>query len=277
MTEPKEDEKPVIEQKAPEETKTNKKLPKKSHKKRNIIITLTILVLLLFTPILVAGYYGFVPILSTIMGASRAKDLGVTYSQQDYANYLAKTKTDLQNFADAPDNPEKPGKKIVFANPIDDQNITLTQEELTAAINESEWVWMPISSTQVKITDGTVEISGNLELDNIANFIGFIGGVGYSQGDVDKAVGWAKKFINNAPIYIKAQGSVTDNQLSLYVEQVTIGRYKVPQNIAQTVLASGTESAINRTPGLNAKSAVLTNDGLVFSGSHPTTIYVKTR
>lgn len=277
MGEVKEDNAATEEQAKKEQSQNEPKKPKKSHKKRNIIIALAaIFVLFIITPVMVAGYYGFVPILSTIMGARQAKDLGVTYTQQDYVNYLAKTKTDLQNFADAPDNPEKPGKKVVFANPREETDLNLTQEELTAAINESEWVWMPISGAQVKLTDGTVEISGNLQLDNIASFINFIGGVGYSQDDVDRAVGWAKSLINDAPVYIKAQGSVENNQLNLNVEQVTVGRYTIPNNIAQTALASGTQSAISRTPGLDAKSAILNDGALVFTGSHPTTIYVKT-
>jgi hypothetical protein len=250
---------------------------KKSHKKRNILIAVGIVFLLIFTtPIFIAGYFGFVPILSTIMGANNAKDLGVTYTQQDYVNYLAKTKTNLQNFSDAPANPDNPSKKIVFANPIDVTDMNTTQEELTAAINESEWSWMPIDNAQVKLSNGTVEISGNLKLDNIANFISFIGGVGYSQQDIDTAVGWAKRLLNNAPIYIKADGSVNNNQLTLSVQEVKVGRYTVPNDIAQTVLSTGTQNAISRTPGLYAKEANIIDGGLVFTGSHPTTIYVKT-
>lgn len=251
---------------------------KKSHTVRNILIGLGIgAVLFLVVPLLIAGYFGLVPGLSSLMGANKAKDLGVTYTPADYQTFLAKTQTTMQDFANAPANPEKPGKKVVFANPVTVADQTVTQEELTAAINESGWLWMPIDNTQVKLTDGTVEISGNLQLDYIVQFISFIGGVGYGQAEIDQAISWGKKLVNNAPIYIKANGSVVNNQLQLAVQEVQIGRYNVPVDIAQTVLSVGTQSAINNTPHLEAQSAQLTNGAIVFTGTHPSTIYVKTQ
>lgn len=267
--------------KTAEKPEENNSIPKKTPKKhtaRNIFIGLFIALILLITgPVLIAGYFGLVPGLSTLMGVNKPKDLNVTYTQADYQSFLAKTKTNLQDFANAPANPEKPNKKVVFADPVTANNVPISQEELTAAINESGWVWMPIDNAQVKISDGIVEMSGNLKLDNIANFVGFIGGVGYSQSDIDTAVSWAKRFINNSPIYIKANGSVTNNQLQLTVQEFKIGRYNVPADIAQTVLQAGTQSAIKNTPLLSAQSATLTNGALVFTGTHPSTIYVKTQ
>ncbi len=251
---------------------------KKSHTLRNILIGLGIgAVLFLVVPLLIAGYFGLVPGLSSLMGANKPKNLGITYTPADYQAFLAKTQTSMQDFANAPANPENPGKKVVFANPVTVTDQTVSQEELTAAINESGWLWMPIDNTQVKLTNGTVEISGNLQLDYIAQFIGFIGGVGYGQAEIDQAVDWGKKLVNNAPIYIKASGSVTNNQLQLEVQEVQIGRYNVPVDIAQTVLSVGTQSALNNTPHLDAQSATLTNGAIVFTGTHPSTIYVKTQ
>ena len=262
-----------------ENVNQSKNVPtKKSHKGRNILIGVIIfLAVILIIPVLIAGYFGLVPGVASIMGATKAKDLGVTYTPADYQNFLAKTQTNLQNFSNAPDNPERPGKKIVFANPVTVTNQTVSQEELTAAINESGWAWMPIDNAQVKLSNNTVEISGNMQLDYIAEFISFIGGVGYSQSDIDQAISWGKKFVNNAPIYIKAEGSVTNNQLQLNVQEVKIGRFNVPTNIAQTALAAGTQSAIDKTPHLDAQSATLTDGAIVFTGTHPSTIYVKTQ
>ncbi len=264
------------------ETKDDKQpaeqIVKKSHTVRNILIGLGIgAILFLVVPLLIAGYFGLVPGLSSLMGANKPKDLGITYTPADYQAFLAKTQTSMQDFANAPANPEKPDKKVVFANPVTVTNQTVTQEELTAAINESGWLWMPIDNAQVKLTDGTVEISGNLQLDYIAQFIGFIGGVGYSPAEIDQAVSWGKKLVNNAPIYIKAKGSVANNQLQLSVQEAQVGRYSIPIDSAQTVLAAGTQSAISNTPHLDAQSATLTNGAIVFTGTHPSTIYVKTQ
>lgn len=255
------------------ETKT-----KKSHTGRNVFIGLAIgLIIVIGVPVLIAGYFGLVPGVSTLMGATKAKDLGVTYTPQDYQAFLTKTQTNLQNYANAPVSPDNPAKKTVFADPVVVNNQVVSQEELTAAINESGWLWMPIKNAQVKLTDGTVEIAGNLQLDYITQFISYIGGVGYSQSDIDTAVGWGKKLVNNAPIYIKASGSVTNNQLQLSVQEAQIGRYSVPPEIAQQVLSAGTQSAINNTPHLDAQSATLNNGTITFTGTHPSTIYVKTQ
>ena len=43
-----------------------------------------LILVLVIAAILTAGYLGFVPGLSTIMGADKPKDLGITYTQDDF-------------------------------------------------------------------------------------------------------------------------------------------------------------------------------------------------
>lgn len=256
---------------APEVNNSNHK--KGNHKK--LKITLSVLAVLIILPVMFLGWLGFVPGLSTILGATKARDLGVQYTQVDYDSYIKKTNTNLQDITAAPPNPDKPGKLIIFADPKTYSNLNVTQEELTAAINEIDWLWMPIKNAQVKLSDGVVEVSGNLNTQYANEFISFIGGVGYSESDVDKAVSYAQKFAADAPIYLKATASVKNDTLSFQLENIKVGRFNVPMDIADTVLSTGTTNAILNTQNLVATAANPVDGAMLFTGELPTTIYVK--
>jgi hypothetical protein len=234
----------------------------------------TLVLIFIVIPVFVLGYLGFVPGLSSLMGATKARDLGVRYTEADFISYQTKTGRQFLDFANAPDNPLKPGKKTIFADSKPQDTFT-TQEEITAAINLVGWSWMPLTNAQVRFGDGTVEVSGNLNMDQISNFVNFIGGVGYNQSDVDKALSWGKRLAGNPPIYIKAAASVTNNVLDMNIEQVKIGRFNAPRDTASKVLNTGTVNALDNTYGLNTESATFSNGQLHFVGTSPSTIYVK--
>lgn len=247
--------------------------PIKHHKKWPWVL-LAILIVFVIVPVLVAGYYGVVPVVSNVMGVKKAQDLGVRFTAADYESYKSKTGVQFADFASAPDNTAKPGKKIVFANPKQ-MDVSLTQEEITAAINNSGWLWMPLSNTQVKFNEGNVEVSGNLQLTYIKEFINFIGGVSYSSADIDKAVSWADKLLGGAPVYIKAATSVSNGALNLQVTEAKVARFTVPIDQAQKALQAGTNNALTRTAGLKVDSATFSAGKINFSGTAPTLIYVK--
>lgn len=234
-----------------------------------------IIVIVLAIPVLFLGYLGFVPGLSGLLGANKAVDLGVKYTAADFESYKTKTGVIFVDFNSAPPSLVNPSKKTIFANPKS-VNTSVSQSEITAAINNLNWVLKPINNAQVKLSDNNkIEISGNINLNVLSRFTNFIGGVGYSQSDVNKAVEYGKKFVGNAPIYIDATGTVTNNQLKLTVNSVKIGRYTAPNGIAQKVLSTGTQNAINRTAGLDAKTVTVSGGNINFDGTLPTTVYVK--
>jgi nitrate reductase NapE component len=247
---------------------------KKSHRKLKVfgIIILSIFILV----ILVIGWFGFIPGLSDLMGANKPRDLGVKYTTADYESYKKKAAASFLDISSAPDKPGAPGEKLLFEGPVTTDNLQLTQEEITATVNEIGWVWMPISNAQIRISQNTVEVSGNLNLKYMNEFVDFIGGVGYSKSDVATAVSWAQKFTSHPPIYLKASASVQDDQLSLDVKDISVGRLGVPVDIAEKVLFNGTSNAIYKTDNLEARSATLENDGqLKFSGIYPSIVYVR--
>ena len=256
---------------------STKNTDKPKRKRTKLKISVAVLAILLLIPILFMGWMGFVPGLSDLFGATKARDLGVQYTDADYSSYLEKTNITLQDFTSAPPNPDKPGKFIVFSNPQTFTDLSVTQEELTAAINEIDWLWMPVKNAQVKLTNGIVEVSGNLNTQYATEFISFIGGVGYSESDVEKVVSYAQKFAADAPVYINATASVEDDKLSFRLNEVQVGRFNVPMDIANTVLSTGTTNAILNTKDLVATSAKPVEGAMLFTGTLPTTVYVKTK
>ncbi len=252
---------------------TNIKPEPKKRRKWPWVVSVLVLVFIV-APVIVLGYLGFIPGLSSLMGATKARDLGVRYSEADYVSYQTKTGGQFLDFATAPVSAINPAKKTIFANPKY-MDVNLTQEEITATINSVGWSQMPITNTQVRFGDGTVEISGNIKMDQISSFVNFIGGVGYSQSDIDKALGWGKRLAGSPPIYVRAAAEVVNNVLNMQVEQVQIGRFNAPLDIAGKVLNSGVVNAMNGTYGLNAGSATFSNGQLHFAGTSPTQVYVK--
>jgi hypothetical protein len=253
--------------------KTETKPEPKRRRKWPWVVSVLILVFIV-VPIIVLGYLGFIPGLSSLMGATKARDLGVRYSEADYISYQTKTGGQFLDYANAPASAINPAKKTIFADPKY-MDVNLTQEEITATINLAGWSRMPITNAQVRFGDGTVEISGNIKMDQISNFVSFIGGVGYNQSDIDKALGWGKRLVGSPPIYVRANASVTNNVLSMQVEQVQIGRFNAPLDIASKVLNTGTVNAMNGTYGFNAGSVSFSNGQLHFAGTSPTAVYVK--
>lgn len=246
--------------------------PKKKHKA--LLIIGIIAVIIIAIPLLVAGWFGFIPGLSNILGAKNPVNLGVTWSEADYESYLDKTNANFIDFSEAPVNPEDPSKKTVFADPVTVTNQTFTQEELTAAINSVGWAWMPVSNAQVRLSNDTVEISGNLELENIESFVNFIGGVGYDEASVKTAADWGRRLMQGSPIYIKANTSVSNNQLDFSLQDIKIGRFSVPKDIANKVVYNGSTNSINNAKYFSAESATFSEGILNFSGQYPTTVYV---
>jgi len=234
-----------------------------------------IIALIILIPVLITTFFGFMPGLSSIFGMNKPVDLGVKWTAADYASYQAKTGGKFVDFTTAPSNPNKPGKKIVFANPKQ-MDVSLTQEEITATINSVGWLWMPIKNAQVKFVDGGLEVSGSVNAAYIPNFVSFIGGVGYSQSTVDQASSYAK-LLGDPPIYIKADASVSNNVLALNVTKAKVGRFNIPVNIANNVLSNGTGSIkTNATPeGYEAKNVSFQGGQMHFFGTSPTTVYVK--
>lgn len=228
--------------------------------------------IIIVTPILVLGFFGFMPGISSLMGTNKPKNLGVSYTAADYASYQQKTGAQFLDSATAPQSTTDPGSKEIFTNPKQ-MDVNLTQEEITAMLNSTGWALMPIKNAQVRLGNNTVEISGNLDASAISSFAKSIGGAGYSQSDIDTATSWAK-LLGNPPIYIKANASITNNVLDLSVTEAKVGFLSIPASVTGDLLKAGSYNIKNNSAMYDVQHASATDGQLHFVGTAPTTIYI---
>jgi hypothetical protein len=134
---------------------------------------------------------------------------------------------------------------------------------------------MPAENVQVRLSANTIEVSGNLKLDHVEDFVNFIGGVGYDSADVSKAADLGRRFVSGGAFYAKGRAFVENDQLSFTLNEIQIGRYSVPMDTATTVIQTGGQNGINRAQDLEVKSATVEDGKLLFTGTYPTTVYVK--
>ncbi len=177
------------------------------------------LVVLLAAVVLVAGYYGFVPGLSKLMGSSKPRDLGVKHTVEDA--YKASdvmgaplTREDLQRALKDPDSLKK-------------FDASLSNEQVSSSITvaQSDIPNFPIYLVQIKVgAGGTTEASGMIR---VANVRPFLADVGVSAEDSEKVIDRLSLF-SDMPFYVKGNCSVAQNACSLQVSQLEIGRFTVP-------------------------------------------------
>ena len=106
--------------------------------------------------ILVVGYLGFIPGVSDLMGTNKPRDLGVKYSEANYASGLAKV-PGAQVI-----NPEYLCVTCAYTStgsiPV---KTSFSNEEFTSMINKRNSKVGPLREGQFKFNaDGTVEASG---------------------------------------------------------------------------------------------------------------------
>jgi len=230
-----------------------------------IKFTLIILVFIVVTPILVLGYLGFIPKLSSIMGSDKPRDLGVKYTESDFTSVYQKNGVELSEMAGSSTTAENSiqysGSKTVSVN--------VSSEEITALSNAPTWKYYPVSNVQIKInSDGTGEASGILILDRLT---GYLGAIGISP-DVAQAAADYLKIKGSTPFYFKGMVSVTDNKISLDTQKIEIGRMPIPDNLVkknQHYLVELAEIRIKSVPGLFVKSFNLDNGKVNFNGTLP--------
>lgn len=222
--------------------------------------------------LLTAGYLGFIPGLSSVMGADNPKDLGITYTEQDYENMLTKSNI-IQN--EALEISEEIG---VAYDGTHDLNTNFSGQDLTALINASKWKYNPFTNVQIRINrDGTAEVSGNVNLSKFWNYVGIFG---VNTSAIDQGKKALAMLPNQPAFYAKGVAAGTDNRVSsLNVESLTIGRVTVPNNIIQEnqhYLTEMADRVMSSVPGFYAKKANIENGSVVFEGQVPDKLSIAT-
>ena len=225
------------------------------------------IIVFLVVVLLVLGYMGFVPGLSSLFGADKPRDLGVVYGAEDFGSWVEKSGVKFETLpADATG---KDSLKFSGVVAIDD---SFTSEEISANLNQSKWKYYPVSRTQVKIhEDGTVEAAGILRTDRLASYAAVQGLSGEEQEVLDK---YLKYVPNNPPFYIRGGVVVRDNKVELNISEARLGRVAAPQRIlgdAEMIAAveSFIEDRLNFVPNLHLNSLNFEGGKMNVDGTYP--------
>ena len=209
----------------------------------SLVKKLLFLIIPIVIIILVVGYLGFIPGLSDAMGTSKPRNLGVSYSQSDYASGLAKV----------------PGMQVtnvsgvcLTCNYTSTGSIPVktafTQEEFTAQMNEENNANGPVKNTQFKFNaDGTIEMSGLIVDPKLTGAV-------YVKGKIVSASG---------------------KSVVIKVDSAELGRLPLPdeqKKIAEDYVSQAVASYFSKNPGSNIISLKVSEGKLEFDGSLPASV-----
>ena len=229
------------------------------------------LLVLVVLVVLVAGYFGFVPGVSSLFGSDKAADLGVDYTQSDYQS--ARAKGDI----DRVDLPEStpPGSSVQFIGQHP-ASFSLSNAEATALVGEKSWLYFPIRDAQIRFNaDGTTEFSGILMIDKLKDFTASFGVTG---DEYNTALEWVDRMTilqSNLPFYIKGSGSVTNGVFDFHTDEVKLGRANIPlddlnENKAEAI--SSVKSFLARIPGFSVRNFSVSAGRMNFDGTLPDSV-----
>ena len=226
---------------------------------KTFLIVLACIVVVL---VLVAGYFGFIPGVSDAMGANKARDLGVKYTDADLQKGRELTGIDLQNLSGDAKTLEFSGSKSISGE--------YTSSVITAMISSAKYKYYPLSNTQIKInSDGTLEAAGNFDIDNALKWSADLGGdTSFSR----EVVNYTSYVSNNPSFYLKGKMLVVNNQIDLNISSVQISRFAAPASVInkyQGDLANFVEQKIASVPGMNVKSADFSTGVLKLDATYP--------
>lgn len=242
--------------------------------KKSLTFFLVFVVLVAVGGVLVLGYFGIIPMPGDFFNVTKPKDLGVTYTKEDYDEFMEKTESQVLSLDKAPEELQT-GPGIVFTSPKP-YDMSFTNSEISARINYSNWSSMPVENVQVKFSDGgIIEVSGNLITSKLKNFASIAGYGGYSEENVDKGLNWIEKLGSNPAFYLKAKTEITNNELNLDTESIEINRLGLPADQANKALTIAAETIIKSVTGLDTEKLTITENAYNFKGNAPSVIYSK--
>jgi hypothetical protein len=236
-------------------------------------LLLLLIFVLLLGSVLTLGYFGFIPVLSSVFGSDKPRDLGIKYTKQQYTDYVAKTKEEITPIKET----VSPENSIVYSGKIDLKQ-SFTPEEISARLNYAVWKYMPVTNTQLRINpDGTVEFSGLVLYNRIEGFVAREGAGQYSIEDIKKGMDYIKLLNKDFPVYTKFKATVVNNKVNLDLKTIEVGRFSIPLGAvnASEAVTSVSQTIMEKVPGFYAKSVNFDNGKMNFEGSVPEKLSVE--
>jgi len=175
--------------------------------------------------VLVLGWFGLIPGLSTLMGANKPVDLGVKYTQEDFNKAHAQSGVGYEAIAGDP----AASASISFAG-SHEVNTSWTSAEITSLLNNRPWKYWPIKNVQLRINpDNTIEMSG---VYNEKKLEGYAAGIGTPQVVIDKL----SILPAEAAFYGKGTAALSNNQVSKFdITSAKLNRIPIPTGILLSI------------------------------------------
>jgi len=220
-----------------EEKKESRKKERKGKRSRGCLITIIVLLFLLAL-IFGAGYYGY----DKVIGSIQPVDLGIEYTREDYTGLMDKIGVDISPSSLCIDCPAP-----TFSDPHEVE-VTVSNEEASATFEYVNQYLenVSISGTQIKMNDGSAELSTTLDYQGVSFPV-------YMTGSVSK---------------------VNERMLGGNVYSIKVGEVAM-QDYVMAIVEEYLLNAVNSKlmlAGDNVRIDMLdiTSDGLKFSGLVPT-------
>jgi hypothetical protein len=216
--------------------------------------------------LLLAGWMGMTPIVTTLMGARTPQNLGVSYAPADLQKFEAKTGIVVAPRS-APEAAAPPTPTLAAPGPnTKPLDLNLTQEEVSAVLNQAGAGLLPLRNVQVKLGAGAAEISGALDTARLGDFLK---SVGVRDKNIQRIAGWTRAFGDQIPVYLKATGGVQDAQLNLQVNALRLGNIEIPQEQIQRYTGDGLHSNLKGNERFAVQELTLQEGALRFVGALP--------
>lgn len=229
---------------------------------------LKILIILALLVVIVLGYLGFVPVVSELMGSTKPKDLGVTYSSSDLDRYIERVGIRFEPL----DAGLGVKESLRFGGKMD-IDASFTSEEITAMVNSDKWKYYPVSDVQIRInSDGTAEASGVLRKDRL---MGYLEAQNIPSGQVNAVMDYIKDIPLNPVFYIKGKGRVVNNKVDMEIEKAEIGRLSIPQQFIEdeSPIERFVEDRIAFVPNFYIEKFDFSDGKMNFKGIYPEVQY----
>ncbi len=213
----------------------------------------------------VLGYLGFMPGVSNLFGSNKPRDLGVSYTSNDFKSARAKTNTII---TDLPSE-SSPEASIKFGTPRK-VDATFTQAECNALLNNHPWKYYPLKDCQLKINpDGSAAFSAVLMVDRLRDTAQALG---TSEENLKVIEDYLKLVPGDPPIYVEGKAGITNNQISvLNVADIEVGKLSFTKQVVdnENSLTNEAENLMGSITGMNIESLQIVNGTFHFKGTLP--------
>jgi hypothetical protein len=214
--------------------------------------------------VIVLGYLGFMPGVSNLFGSNQAKDLGVTFTANDYQSARAKMGTAITDLptASAPENSISfSGQKAIKA--------TFTEAEFNSLLNKRDWKYYPLKDSQLKINpDGSAEFTAVLIKGRVEDFAR---AVGASESTLGELTNYLKLLPGDPAIDIKGTCSVVNGKISQSITGFKVGKLDFTKQVQDNSgnIVNWVQSDLFTLPGVSIKNFQLINGKVNFEGTLP--------